>query len=465
MKRILSLSLVLLILLSACAPAGQEETPKGRPVAHWVETSFGVEGAAEEKEESTDLADIPLAEVVGVRPVAYEPDWSVETSSADFLRELTNEKYGGRIFGSSGSKEAANWIEEQFAAMGLQPFGSNEEYQKRFMSVSYEQMDGYAAIVHANGSETPLKLGVDWAFSASFEEVDLTLPLSSDEAECLAGNAFLDKTNFEGRPDDSLINITSSEDVYDGLIYANIEDTGSDIKVSPEVYEQLTQPGSKLHLRLPQAAEDTSYGLNVIGYLPGENQELAVVLFGNYEGYGRSGAHMQSAYRAASAATVMQTASWLSQAESLPCDVFFVAKGGKTDGRDGVENFFASQGSSYSQILFIQPENVGWADAEEPYCVTGEDEQAMFAAELAGGLGLPVKSLTNVGFSDENMTYVTIHQHDMFIDGSSAKVMSNTMADTFECIDTDELDDLSKQLASWIMERGGIKIFEYPTFW
>ncbi len=472
MKRTLSLSMALLLLLSACAPAEQEETPKGKPVAQWVESFYEVSGETGETSVTTNLTEIPLTEPKGVLPVTYEPDWSVETSSADYLRELTDEKYGGRIFGSTGAKAAADWIEEEFKAMGIQPYGERKQYQHGFFAPSYEQMPGYASIVHPDGRETPLKLGEDWAFSASFEEVDLTLPLSADEAECLAGKAFLDKTNLEGRTDASLINITCDEDVYQNLFYANTEDSGSDIKVTPEVYEQLTQPGAMLHLQLPKAAEKSGIHYNVIGYLPGENPKLAIVLFGDYDSYGRSGAHLQSAYQTAGAATVLQTASWLSKAESLPCDVLFVAKASKSDGRNALEEMLLGQTDSngdpialYDQILFIQPENVGWADAEEPYCIMGADSQAMFAAELAGSIGLPIKASINPGFMEDYTSYVTIHQHDVFFDDSSARLLSNEMPDTFECIDTDELDDLSKKLTSWIMERGGSKLFRYPTFW
>ncbi len=74
----------------------------------------------------------------------YVARWSdsqpeVPTAAADRYRHdvawLADDERGGRGLGSQGLADAADWLEEQFVAMGLEPAGENGGFRQRFEAV------------------------------------------------------------------------------------------------------------------------------------------------------------------------------------------------------------------------------------------------------------------------------------------------------------------------------------------
>ena len=106
----------------------------------------------------------------------------------------------------------------------------------------------------ADGTQTPLTLGKDWVFRASYEAVDLTLPLSENFSDCEAGRAFLDANVTQQDTPRQYIDVISG-DVAKGIAYFNPKDYASRIMVTEEVYAKLKQDGAKLHLKLPATAQ------------------------------------------------------------------------------------------------------------------------------------------------------------------------------------------------------------------
>lgn len=459
MKRFTALWLCLLLALSMTACSGKP------PAIQLPERS---EPPAEQQPEQMGKREyIPLRDAQHVDPVLFEPDWTVDTTSLSFLQELTNPKYQGRSTGSTSNREAADWIESQYIQWGIQPLPDLEGYRHSYPDQVFEVMPGYAAIVAADGTEQTLEMGVDWVFEPSFAEIDVTLPLSADLADCEAGKAFLDGDQTEQDYPCKYIQI-SSGNVAEGRGYDNPKYSASRITVTPEVYQALTAPGTKLHLQLPAAASD-GMADNVVGYLPGEDSTHAVLISAHFDGSGQCGKLLPSAYdNGSGTAAMLQTASWLSRAESLPCDVIFAAFNGEENGKDGSRYFSSWIQPQYEQILVVNIDCVGWNG--EPTAIYAEDEAIAFANELAGGLEIQYKQEFYSGdqsnFKSKNMAAVTVTQ-EICIENDAVRAAMHSTNDVIDNLDPAAIDGLAKDICAWVVERGGNTIAgtAYRVIW
>lgn len=453
MKKILSLCLALLMLASCIQAEVEEEITEEIPQTE--------ETVVEEPEEEPQLQwteNIPA--------VSYEIDWSVETSSEETLLELTSEKYQGRVTGSAGNCLAADYIESRFAELGLQTMPEWESYRQSFDSVVYEVLPGSAAVVAADGSETELELGVDWVFKPSYEAADLTLPLSANLSDCEAGKAFWDANQAEQESPRKYIEVISG-DIEDYRGYINSNGAASQVLVTEEIYQQLSQNGAKLHLELPAAVQEGT-AENIIGYLPGADSTKAVIIGASFDGYGQCGVLLPSAYNNASGtAALIQTAAWLAQADELPCDVIFAAFNGECDGQSGSQDFSAYVDDLYEQILMINLKCIGWTGEE--LTVYSESQNSALRNDLAGGLNLRYKEKSfggdDMNFRKKNMMAVSIFQ-DACLEKVEVRTVLSKSIDTADNLDSAMLDELAKALSAWVIERGGDALSQFiPVVW
>lgn len=471
MKKLFALLLSLLLALSA--PGCTQAAPDTSNAANTSNTASTPDassepqqsGAAEAPQESDGTPPLLWAE--DVPPVSTQPDWTVDTACEEVLLELTDETYQGRVTGSTGNRAAAVWIESRFTQLGLQPLPSQNGFRHSFYTQIYELLGGYAAVVAADGTETQLTLGTDWLFRASYEEVDLTLPLSADLADCQAGTALLDATQTIQDAPRQYIEVAVG-DLAAGIPYStSSRQAASRVVVTQQVYDRLCQPGARLHLRLPVGV---SRGMadNVVGYLSGADSRRLVLLSAHFDGSGQCGILMPSAYdNASGVATLLQTAAWLAGAEELPCDVIFAAFNAEETGLQGSAAFAGQLGALYDQILVVNIDSVGWRD--EPLVVYGEAASAVLRNDLAGGIGLQYREADYSGdqrsFNKPNMQAVTVTQAVSMEDAAVRSVM-HSAHDTVDNLLPFMLDELAQKLCAWVLERGGNGMSTgYPVIW
>jgi Tol biopolymer transport system component len=105
----------------------------------------------------------------------YLASWSDKqpkftSAAADRYRNdvawLADDERGGRGLGSQGLADAADWLEEQFAAIGLEPAGENGGFRQRFKAV-VEVERGSAAQLLIGGDEIPADEFMIPGFSAA----------------------------------------------------------------------------------------------------------------------------------------------------------------------------------------------------------------------------------------------------------------------------------------------------------
>lgn len=464
MKRTLALCLSLL-LLSECA-AAQTLKQQSPPDTAQQQTAPAKEESTEQTQPDEPAAEEPsLTWVTDLPKVSFVPDWTVETSSETFLLELSDPKYQGRVVGSEGNRAAADYIEEQLVQFGLQPLPNLQGYRHSFYSPVFEVKEGEAAIISADGTQTALVLGQDWVFRASYEAVDLTLPLSEEIADCEAGRAFWDANVTKQDSHRQYIDLICG-DVADGMPYFNPKDSASRILVTEQVYTKLKQDGAKLHLKLPAAAQ---WGLadNVAGLLPGEDHTKAVVLGAHFDGVGQCGSVMPGAYdNASGVATLLQTASWLAGSDALPCDVIFAAFNTEDNRENGSTALANELEGRYEQLRMLNLKCLGWQG--HPLTVYGTSANANLRNSLAGGLGLQYADrdlgADEKAFYGEKMSAVVLFQ-DACLNDPAANVVLNSTRDTAENLDFALLDTTAQQLAAWVIERGDEPLNSYVVYW
>ena len=446
-----------------CLTACQKETPAPeKPVSEEK-----LPDAVTESDPAKEQAVRPgLFWEMGIAPVEYEIDWTVEGTAETCVLELTDPRYQGRAGGSEGSRAAAGWLAEQFSRVGLQKLPTLGSWKQTYQTTVTAVLPGEAFLVSPDGEETELKLGEDWVFRASPDAVDLTAPLSTDYALYSDGKAIWDAEADPKNASRKLCLITG--DVSRGMPYTNANGTPSRILVTEAVYEQLKKDGYQIHLQLPDAVDEEGSAENVVGFLPGKDPTKAVVLGANFDGPGQCGPLlMPGAYNNASGvAALVQTAAWLAQAEELPCDVIFAAFNTEDNRQNGFVALSDHIEEQYTQIRMVNLKCIGWRG--QPITVYGVNSEAALRGSLAGGLGLQYadRDIASGGgaFDKETMSSVTLFQDACLSDPNITSTL-NTIYDTADNLDFDMLDDIAKRLAAWVIERGDEPLTSYVVYW
>lgn len=401
----------------------------------------------------------------GIDPV-QEISGTVEGTTEAYVRELSDPKYQGRVGGSEGNRAAADYLAKEFERIGLQQLPTLGSWKQSYQTIVASVLPGEAWIVAPDGTETPLKLGEDWAFRASPEELDVTVSLTTDQALYNEGKAIWD-AEAESKDTALKFNLTAGE-VSDGMSYTNPSGNPSRILVSEEVYAQLKQSGYQIHLRLPDAIDEEGTAENVVGYLPGKDHTKAVVLGANFDGPGQCGPLlMPGAYNNASGvATMIQTAAWLAQSDELPCDVIFAAFNTEDNTENGSDALSRLIEGQYEQIRMVNLKCIGWKG--QPLTIYGNNSEAVLRNSLAGGLELQYADrdlgADEKAFYGEKMSAVLLFQ-DACLTNPETNSILNTTRDTADNLDFTMLDDIAKKLAAWVIECGDEPLDSYAVYW
>ncbi len=453
-KKICLLLAMGLLFLSACQ---SEEIPPEEEVVVPLQESH-------ENKKETDKDALIWPDLLD--PIEMERNWAVPDLVRGSLEELTDPKYQGRVVGSSGNRAAADWIEEQFIQLGLQQYPDLGGWRHTWEGDIYEgTASGESWIVAPDGSEQALTYGEDWLSSSSFEDLDVTLPLTEDIKLSASGEAFLDENLVkQGHTRESMG--VRSGDLHEGWPVYNSGHSPVRIKVRQEIYELLKQKGYQLRVKIPQTASVGTID-NIVAYLPGEDHSKVIVLGAHFDGSGQNGPYLNpSAFdNASGAAALLQTAACLAGAEQLACDVVFVAFNSEENGLHGSEAFAQYWKGQYEQTLMINIDCVGWKGSQT---VIYGAESPVFCRKLSNALGYPyydqlVYSGDQQSFIRCQMDALTISQEIMEAD--EVQNILHSTGDQLGLLDPDLIYDLSTELAVWILERGDLPLDTHFVYW
>lgn len=344
----LGLLCVAALLLTACAPVGEQLTTQ-----------------------MTEPQPAPLPTVDGV------------------IAELCSPTYAGRAVGSAGNEAAADYIAGLFEAMGLAPFFETYDQPYEDFVVYPERAEAKLAILSADGARTELTVGKDFRFAPPTADIDVALPVLTDQPLCAGGAAFFygenvgDATKFIRESADNLAVICVALDGRPSM-FERDDERGTYLTIDERHRAVLTAEGATLELSI-RACAARGTARNVVSVLRGSEGKNALIVGAHFDGSGQSGEVLfPSAYdNASGTAAMLETARLLATSGvMLKNDVIFAAFNGEESGMDGSKALAAELIGRYEQINVINIDCVGLRGSAG-LAVFDEDGSA---AQLQGAL-------------------------------------------------------------------------------
>lgn len=282
------------------------------------------------------------------------------------LEYLCSTAFGGRQTGTEGCIAAGDYAAGLLEDWGYQPlFGDS-------LAVPYTGVVGDPAlaeaevILHLPGGDVTLTEGVDYTYSFHMEDVDATLPLTTDAAACANGEAVLlwgegvkrGEAKITLRPADGILN--SGSDVF-GTGNDNLEDRR--ITLTDNAFA-LAEQAERVTLRMKVNAKEMERN-NYCAVLPGEDRTRAMVLCAHVDGTGTWGDVLYpSAHDNASGTVTLLECARQMAGDPLPHDLVFCIFTGEEQHLLGSRALAPVLEEHYDLINVINLDCLGWGDPE-----------------------------------------------------------------------------------------------------
>lgn len=270
--------------------------------------------------------DIPWTSALDPAPAAPE-GFAVDT----VLEYLCSTAFGGRQTGTDGCAGAGAYIADFLERWGYQPlFGES-------LAVPYTGVVGDPAlaeaevILHFPGGDLTLTEGVDYTFSFHLEDLDVTLPVTTDPSACENGEAVFLGALGESRGNAKITMrqcsgpLNPPSDVM-GNGNTRLEDRR--ILLSESAFAAAEQ-ATHVTLRMKASAREMERD-NICAVLPGADRTRAMVLCAHFDGTGTWGGILYpSAHDNASGTVALLECARQLVGEDLPFDLVICAFSGE----------------------------------------------------------------------------------------------------------------------------------------
>lgn len=426
----LLLCLALLLPLGACAK--QDVTSPSAP--------------------ETDAATLP----------ALSPEREVTAGDAAAILEyLTSPQLRGRAVGSDANVTAAHAIAGALEALGYAPFAEDFCIPYADHLVRQEDAEARLTLIAADGTRTELTAGTDYIYYPVYAPIDVTLPLSDDEAAATAGKAIYYAPDGNARmlaedhPD--VISFRCRELAETTTLNNNLETRrGAFFQLDARFSDLLAQPGMQASIHLNACAAEGE-ALNVAAIRRGSAGKTALILSAHFDGSGFCGdAYYPSAYDNGSGlTTLLLTAGMLAGSELEP-DLIFAAFNGEETGLNGSKALATALCEGYESVAVINIDCVGLA-SDDGFTLSGD---ALHFPELTQTLDnyqpCAMEMLSDHLSFDGLSNVFAVNLSDLSAMEYASSLM-HTRGDTMENISPDRLLRAARLLAGYA--EGG----SYPT--
>lgn len=303
------------------------------------------------------------------------------------LEYLTSPQLQGRSLGSQGNEAAARSIGDLFQSLGYGPFSQEYCIPYADSQIRPELAKASFTLISPDGKETALTPGQDFTFFPSHTEVDVTLPLSDDQASAKAQETIYYSPS-EGDARTLAVNDTGAiclecTDLEEATTLNNNVDPnhGTFFQIDSRFAEVLSQPGvqAKIHLE-PSVIEGEA--LNVAAIRRGKVGTDAVIISAHFDGSGTYGdVYYPSAYDNASGTTAMLLTARLLADSQLDADLIFAAFNGEEEWLHGSAALAQTLAEGYNSITVINIDCVGLA-TENGYTLSGNTAEFSRLAQM-----------------------------------------------------------------------------------
>ena len=328
--RLCAILLICCLLLGGCNAPVEPQKPVEEPP---VQTQPVPEPVPELTPEPVPvLPDPPQPDSItylsALEPVPAAPEAFEIAAVLDYLCSTA---FGGRQTGTDGCLQAGRYVAGLLEGWGYQPLFEDSVIVPYTMVVGDPALAEAEVILHFTDGDITLTEGVDYTYSFYQEDLDVTLPISTDPADCAEGEAALlwEQGTSRGKARITLRQATgvldAGSDIY-GL-EGSLQEAHR-ITMSHSAFEKARQ-ATHVTLRMKASAKEMERE-NVCAVLPGADRTRAMVLCGHFDGTGTWGEVLYpSAHdNASGTVTLLECARQLAE-ESLPFDLVICAFSGE----------------------------------------------------------------------------------------------------------------------------------------
>lgn len=383
-----------------------------------------------------------LALVMLVLMTACAP--AAETGVEADLSALTGADCGGRLAGTAGNQAAADYIAGQFQALGLQPLDGLEDY---FQPYEQEIFDPYqqtqCLTAHfADGSTREYRSGVDFYPLAVQGELDLEGELRPAAEE--------DVLEILG-PDGAVVGQVIRTLGATATLYPT-EAMGTSIRVPGGLFDELSGCTSVEVQGALEIRESTlSNVIGVYPGKSRDAAILVTAHFDHVGGYGDV-VYPGAMDNASGVAVLLQTARALTEGKiETPCDVVFCAFNGEDMGLKG-SAAFCEEELPYRAVNGVNLDTLGAKGAEALEVSDTDDAMSKQMVEALTRAGLS-GTVVEVGNSDHaallrsQIPAISLGEAVEHYEG-----IIHTPADTVDNLDPERLEQIAEGVVSYLTE-------------
>lgn len=389
------------------------------------------------------IQSLALALVMLILMTACAP--AAETGVEADLNALTGADCGGRLAGTAGNQEAADYIAGQFQAMGLQPLEGLEDYFQPYEQEIFDpnQQTQCLTAHFADGSTREYRSGVDFYPLAVQGELDL-------EGELRPAAEVENILEILG-PDGAVVGQVVRTLGATATIYP-AEAMGTSIRVPEDLFAELSGCTS-VEVRGALEIRESTLS-NVIGVYPGKSRDAAILVTAHFDHVGGYGdvVYPGAMDNASGVAVLLQTARALTEGKiETPCDVVFCAFNGEDMGLKG-SAAFCEEELPYRAVNGVNLDTLGAKGAEALEVSDTDDVMSKQMVEALAQVGLS-GTVVEVGNSDHaallrsQIPAISLGEAVEHYEG-----IIHTPADTVDNLDPERLEQIAEGVVSYLTE-------------
>lgn len=389
---------------------------------------------------------------------------SLESSSIKSALEfLTSDECDGRLPGTKGNQIAQDYIKAKFEKMGLEPYEDNYLFEYLHMGNKIRNESYNMIIKFADGETLNCEYGKDFlendrnniifrgkiTLNNNDDDIGNKLLLLEDEDGIVdggnkAGGLLIPRNSFKRHVFDaggkSLPRIQISQNIYNQIKEKEVEEI--DIKFEIESIEE----------------EFPEY--NVVGVIPGENRENAIVITAHYDHVGsKEGLIWRGAIdNGTGVSTLLDIAEKLnkhSKNEKFKQDIIICAFNGEESGFQGSIPLVKDIADKYENLYNINIDSVGIKDAGR-LLIDGHSEDDELVVKLSkyfkdNQFDISVDKNLTVNGSD-HMIFLNNNINAIGLSQEGLNSVIHTTEDDITKVDIGYIERISDTIVKFIIE-------------
>ncbi|HSH36786.1 M28 family metallopeptidase, partial [Schnuerera sp.] len=386
------------------------------------------------------------------------------------LEFLTSEECNGRLPGTKGNARAEEYIENFFKEIELEPYDDSYLFEYIHSGWDIIKENFNMAIEFSNGEVMNCKYGEDY-IENFMTNIEFKGELVMDYENVDMKNKFvlLENRNNIGNVRDQATGVIYPVDSFRIGVPNYQENIMPIIQISSKVYDQIIEKGvSEIYIKFQIEGENEEFPQNnVVGILPGQNRDNAIVLTAHFDHVGSKGdmiwqGAIDNGTGVAALIDIAEKLKSYSEKEILEQDIVFCAFNGEESFFQGSIPFVNDISNKYENLYNINIDSVGAKNGGK-LLIDGQGENNKLIEILADYFRKydfnvsTAKSLT-IGSSDHRQ-FINNGINGAGLSQEGCEDIIHTLEDNFDKVDIKYIAKLSETIVDFIIDNSR-KTFE-----